>query len=208
MSMRRHDAMRDAGPRPSSDDPLRLRARGKAATGVLVDVLHRFPAWRCLAPGPLPLGATSRILERTVADAPLEREMPGDGRGSERVEIYVALASGVYQYSRVCRLLYGVSRRDIRSELSLLDGLPPAPLNIIYVGHTGRSAHLREQDTTALSAINTATLCEHVDRICVTEKLITVARGWLDRVALGQSIGLGADQHLLLVQSIGYPAAS
>jgi hypothetical protein len=198
--------MRPFDPSRYPDDPLRLHARGMAAVSVLVDVLRRFPARRSLAPGPLPLGTASRILERAVAATPLEREPQGNGLGSEAVDVYVALASGVYQFDRVCRLLYSVSPRDIRPELSSLDRLPPAPLNLIYVAHSGRSAHLREQDTTALSAINTATLCEHVDRFCMTEKLVTAARGWLDRAALASSIGLAPGQHLLLVQSIGYPA--
>jgi len=198
--------MQLSDPRQPRDDPLRLYARGKAAADVLVDVLRRFSATRSLAPGPLPLGTTSRILERAVAATELERETLGDCPGTERVEIYVALASGVYQFDRVCRLLYSVSWRDIRPELSSLDRLPPAPLNLIYIGQTGRSACLREQDTTALSAINTATLYENVDRFCMPEKLVTVARGWLDRHALARSLGLGPGQHLLLVQSVGYTA--
>lgn len=198
--------MRPFDPGRFPDDPLRLHARGMAAVSVLVDVLRRFPARRNLAPGPLPPGTASRILEWAVAATPLEREPQDNGLGSEAVDVYVALASGIYQFDRVCRLLYSVSPRDIRLELSSLDRLPTAPLNLIYVAHSGHSPHLREQDTTALSAINTATLCEHVDRFCMTEKLITAARGWLDRAALARSIGLAADQHLLLVQSIGYPA--
>ena len=185
-------------------DPLGLRSRKLVSAKVLIDLLRRFPATCRIAPAALPVGDIARLLHGAVGGAQLERAplRSGDGEG---VGIYIALDSGVYRYDRYTCLLYMMSSQDIRPGLSLLDRLPPAPLNLLYVGRTGNGAHLREEDTAVLSALNTAALCEQVAHFCAAEGLATAARGWLERGLLAAAIGLPQDEHLLLVQSVGYP---
>ncbi|MFC5549211.1 nitroreductase family protein [Massilia aerilata] len=195
------------GPLRSSgtvEDPLGLRNRKLLAAKVLVDLLRRFPATRRIAPAALPIGDIARLLHGAVGGAQLERPPLRSG-DSEGVGVYVALDSGVYRYDRYTRLLYMMSSEDIRPQLSLLDRLPPAPLNLLYVGRTGCAERRREEDNAVLSALNTAALCEEVAQFCAAEGLSTSARGWLERNLLAATVGMPQDEYLLLVQSVGYP---
>lgn len=186
-------------------DPLGLRDRKLVAAKVLVDILRRFPATRRIAAAELPIGDVARLLHCAVGGAQLERAPQQTGVSSEGIGIYVALASGTYRYDRCTRLLTMVSPKDIRAELSMLDGLPLAPLNLLYVGCSGNVECMRDADSAVLSALNTAALCEHVDHFCTAEKLVAAARGWLERNLLATSVGFRQNEYLLLVQSIGHP---
>lgn len=189
-------------------DPLGLRNRKLVAAKVLVGILRRFPATRRIAPAELPIGDVARLLHGAVGGAPLECAPQPSGGSSEAVGVYVALASGIYRYDRCTRLLTMLSPLDIRAHLSALDGLPLAPLNLLYVGCTGNAECMRDDDTAVLSALNTAALCEHVDRFCAAQKLVAAARGWLERNLLAARIGLPPNEYLLLVQSVGLPACA
>lgn len=185
-------------------DPLGLHNRKVVAAKVLIDVLRRYPATRPIAQAALPIGDTARLLNRAVGGAQLERA-PLHAGDCEGVGIYVALESGVYRYDRYTCLLYMMSALDIRPQLALLDGLPPAPLNLLYVGRAAAGEPGREESTAVLSSLNTAALCEEVAQYCAGVGLVAVARGWLERSLLASAIGLPQDEYLLLVQSVGYP---
>lgn len=192
-------------PSGTQQDPLGLRNRKLVAAKVLVDILRRFPATRRIAPAELPIGDIARLLHGAVGGAQLERAPQRGGGGSEGVGIYVALASGTYRYDRCTRLVSMISPQDIRPQLSVLDRLPLAPLNLLYVCCAGDGQRMPEDDGAVLSALNTAALCEEVDQFCSAEKLVAAARGWLERHLLETSIGLPRNECLLLVQSIGHP---
>lgn len=185
-------------------DPLLLRSRKLVAAKVLVDLLRRFPASRRIASTALPIGDIARLLHGAIGGAQLERAPLRSG-DCEGVGIYVALDSGIYRYDRYTCQLYMMSSQDVRPALSLLDRLPTAPLNLLYVGRSGRGEHLREEDSAVLASLNTAALCEQVEEFCIAEGLVGAARGWLDRNLLANAIGLPQDEYLLLAQSVGYP---
>lgn len=185
-------------------DPLGLRSRKLVAAKILVDILRRFPATHRIAAAALRIGDIARLLHDAVGSAQLERAPLRSGDG-EAVGIYVVLDSGIYRYDRYTCLLYMISPRDIRAQLSMLDGLPPAPLNLLYVGRTAGGDRLREEDAAVLSALNTSALCEQVAQFCAAEGLVATARGWLERNLLAATIGLPQDEYLLLLQSVGYP---
>ena len=186
-------------------DPLNLRNRKLVAAKVLVDILRRFPATRRISPIELPIGDVARLLHAAVGGAALETSPEQSGSSTEGIGVYVALASGTYRYDRCTRLLSMVSPLDIRVQLSALDQLPLAPLNLLYVACTAQGGCLRAEDTTVLSALNTAALCEHVDRFCKMQGLVAAARGWLARNLLSASVGMAGGEYLLLAQSIGRP---
>ena len=48
-------------------------------------------------------------------------------------------------------------------------------------------------------------MAQNVYLYCASQGLATVIRAWIDRHALGQAMELGADQQVLLAQTVGYP---
>jgi nitroreductase len=48
-------------------------------------------------------------------------------------------------------------------------------------------------------------MAQNVYLYCASQGLATVIRAWIDRQALSQAMDLGADQQVLLAQTVGYP---
>jgi nitroreductase len=48
-------------------------------------------------------------------------------------------------------------------------------------------------------------MAQNVYLYCAAQGLATVIRAWIDRHALSQAMDLGADQQVLLAQTVGYP---
>ena len=188
--------------------PSSLHARTMVATRVLADVRRRFSGARALVGDALAPSTATAILEQIVACADLKQWPVDSGTLSAGIDVYVVMASGIYEYDRVSRLLYSVSRKDIRARMASLDDGAQAPMHLVYVGRTGHGGRISANDAMVLSAINAVTLCDAVHRFCMAKRLLTAVRSWLDSQTLARSIGLPQDRQILLVQSIGYPAGS
>lgn len=62
------------------------------------------------------------------------------------------------------------------------------------------------EDKPFYAAADTGFIGENVYLFCASAGLATVIRGYLDREAMGQAMQLGPDQHVVLAQTVGYPA--
>ncbi len=49
-------------------------------------------------------------------------------------------------------------------------------------------------------------ICQNVYLYAASAGLSTVIRAWIDREAIATALGLSHDQHVLLSQTVGYPA--
>ena len=50
-------------------------------------------------------------------------------------------------------------------------------------------------------------ISQNVYLFCAAEGLATVVRGWVDRPALAELMGLASHQHVIAAQSVGYPSS-
>lgn len=184
-------------------NPFTLGPGARIALTTLRHTLHRFSRPQQFIARELPPCTLSRLLWSAAGSA-----AGGAGRvGSDGgVDVYLALASGLYRFDAVRIRLHPLSAADIRCQFSIFDCVPLAPLNLVYVSRVDRRAGMRRQHAAALATIRTAALCENVDRFCAIEGMATTVRGWLDRPSLLDSLGLQSDEQLLLVQSVGYVA--
>jgi len=124
---------------------------------------------------------------------------------SQDMDIYVAMADGVFLYDAKANVLKPVVADDIRA----LTGRQPfpkdAPVNLIYVSDQSKMTRAAPGDRDFYAAAHTGFISQNVYLFCVSEGLATVVRALVDRPALAKALGLRPDQKITLVQTVGYP---
>lgn len=193
--------------RPERDEDRRAMPSdlgARVAVTVLTETLRRFGRSPQFGPRALPPCMMPRLLWEAAGGAACNDLDEACDVADGAIDIYVALASGVYHFDARDKRLRPVSCIDIRCRISAFDGLALAPLNLAYVRRAADTAAPRDQERTALAAIRTASMCKNVARFCAANGLACTVRGWLDRPGL--AVNMGPDDHarLLLMQSVGY----
>ena len=124
---------------------------------------------------------------------------------SQDMDIYVAMADGVFLYDAKANALKPLVADDIRA----LTGRQPfpkdAPVNLIYVSDQSRMTRAAPGDRDFYAAAHTGFISQNVYLFCASEGLATVVRALVDRPALAKALGLRPDQKITLVQTVGYP---
>ena len=126
-------------------------------------------------------------------------------RGYYEIEVYVALADGLYLYDAKANRLEPISGKDLRGATGLQPFVKEAPLNLVYVANYSRMGSYSPQQKDFYSACNTGFIAENVYLYCASAGLATVVRGFVDKPALAKEMRLGPDQKIILAQSVGYP---
>jgi SagB-type dehydrogenase family enzyme len=125
----------------------------------------------------------------------------------QEIDLYVALEEGTYVYYAKGHTLVPVSAADLRAKTGQQEFVGTAPLDLVFVANYGRMGPGNEQEKQFLAACDTGFIAQNVYLACASEGLATVVRGWVDRAELGKALGLKRDQHVMLAQTVGYPAA-
>ena len=124
----------------------------------------------------------------------------------QEIDVYVAMASGLYLYSPKEHQLQPVMPDDIRAATGRQGFAKSVPVNLVYVADFARMGGSPEPDKVFYSAANTGFISQNVYLFCASEGLATVVRGLVDRTALAKIMKLRPEQRVILAQSIGYPA--
>jgi len=137
---------------------------------------------------------------------------PGEGnrtapsaRNWQEIDIYVAMAEGLYLYDAKNHVLNPIILKDMRALTGKQDFVKDAPLNLIYVADFSKMGSASEEDKKLYSAADTGFISQNVYLFCASEGLATVVRGSVDRETLAKAMKLRADQKIILAQTIGYP---
>ncbi len=123
----------------------------------------------------------------------------------QEIDIYVALAGGLYLFRPEEHDLQKISGDDIRSKTGSQDFVAGAPVNLVFVADYSRMTRGSDADKDFYSATDTGFISQNVYLYCASEGLATVVRGWVDREALAKTMGLREDQKIILAQTVGYP---
>jgi len=123
----------------------------------------------------------------------------------QEIDVYVALAEGLYLFRADEHMLEKISGDDIRAATGGQPFVAGAPLNLIFVADYSRMTSGSEADKDFYSATDTGFISQNVYLFCASEGLATVVRGWVDREALAKAMGLREDQKIILAQTVGYP---
>ena len=120
------------------------------------------------------------------------------------IDIYVAMADGVWLYEPKAHVLLPHSKDDIRAQTGSQDFVETAPLNLIYVAHGERMTDITVEERRLYASVDTGFMGQNVYLFCASEGLGTVFRGTVDGAKLGRTLQLPDQQFVTFAQTVGY----
>jgi SagB-type dehydrogenase family enzyme len=123
----------------------------------------------------------------------------------QEIDVYIATAHGLYLYDSAKHTLEQILPDDVREKTGAQAFVKDVPVNLIYVANYSKMSKSSDTDKKPYSFADAAFIGENVYLFCASEGLATVVRGSVDRPALEKSMKIGPEQHVVLVQSVGYP---
>jgi SagB-type dehydrogenase family enzyme len=134
-----------------------------------------------------------------------ERTAPS-AMNAQEIVVYVALAAGLYRYDPEHHALELVAASDARGVTGLQDFVDTAPLDLVYVADHHRMWTIPEGRRDVYAAACAGAIMQNVYLYCASAGLATVARGLFDAGAVSAALGLAPHQHVVLTQTVGWPA--
>jgi len=122
------------------------------------------------------------------------------------MDIYAAMAGGVWLYEPKAHALLPYLKDDIRAATGLQDFVAAAPLNLVYVAHGDRMTDVPAEERRLYASVDAASIGENVYLFCASEGLGTVFRGAVDYPKLTRALQLPDQQFVTFAQTVGYPA--
>lgn len=121
------------------------------------------------------------------------------------IDIYVAMADGVWIYAPGQHELLPCLATDIRAATGLQDFVSEAPVELVYVAHGDRMRDVVAEERRLYASVDAAFIGQNVYLFCASEGLGTVFRGAFDPKKLAQAMKLDDRQFITFVQTVGYP---
>jgi SagB-type dehydrogenase family enzyme len=172
----------------------------------LMQVLNARKTTREFSPEKLSPQVLSDLLWAAFGvNRPDGRRTAPSAMNSQEIDIYVAVAEGVYLYDARPHALKPVVAGDLRAATGGQDFVRSAPLNLVYVADFARMGGAPEQEKVFYSAADSGFIGQNVYLYCASEGLGAVIRGTVDRPALAKALKLRPEQRILLAQTVGYP---
>jgi nitroreductase len=203
------------GPGPERPEDIRLPEPRMTGGRSLMEAIRRRHSTRTFSTTPLSLQELSQVLWAAFG---LTREYAGTGihtPGShsapaahnwQEIDIFVALAEGLYRYDPAGHLLVGVLFEDVR-RLTAHEEQPfvlDAPVILIYVADLERMNDASEWDKGVFPWADTAVMAENVYLYCASADLATVVRALFARPPLAEAMRLHPHQLVTFSQPLGY----
>lgn len=126
-------------------------------------------------------------------------------RNWQEIDIYVTRADGAYRYEASQHRLQHVAAGDLRSLTGTQDFVATAALNLVYVADLSRVTASDAAERRFYCAADAGFIAQNVYLLCAAENLACVVRGLVDRRGLVRALRLGAQQRVILAQTVGYP---
>jgi nitroreductase len=121
------------------------------------------------------------------------------------IDVYAAMADGVWLYDPKQHALRSHLETDIRAQTGLQDFVATAPLNLVYVAHGERMKDISPEERRLYGSVDAAFAGQNVYLFCASEGLATVFRGAVDHEKLNQAMRLENGQFVTFAQTVGYP---
>lgn len=184
--------------------PIALPAPQTNGGKPLMQVLQERASQREFAPGPLSPQVMSNLLWAAwgINRPDSGRRTAPSAMNRQEMDVYVALAGGVYLYDAKNLRLTPVVQADVRALTGTQAYVATAPVNLIYVSRAGGGS---AEDQALAGGTQAGLISENVYLFCTSEGLATVVRGSINRDALAKALQLPAGQKIILAQTVGYP---
>jgi len=170
----------------------------------LMQVLRERASQREFAPDPLPPQVLSNLLWAAwgVSRPDSGKRTAPSAMNRQEMDVYVALADGLYLYEPAGHGLKPVLKDDVRRLTGSQPFVAGAPVNLVYVS---RSRGGSVEDQLIYGGAQAGFISQNVYLFCASEGLATVVRGSVNREALAKAMQLRPGQQIILAQTVGYP---
>ncbi len=121
------------------------------------------------------------------------------------IDIYAAMADGVWLYEPKAHALVPHTKDDFRTETGTQDFVGVAPLDLVYVAHGERMKGVSVEEARLFASADTCFIGQNVYLFCASEGLATVFRGSANQAKLGAALNLPEGQFVTFAQTVGYP---
>ena len=121
------------------------------------------------------------------------------------IDVYAAMADGVWMYEPRSHTLVPHLKADIRALTGMQDFVGGAPLNLVYVAHGERMQDIAPAERRLYASVDTGFIGQNVYLFCASEGLASVFRGAVPYEKLERALRLGKDQFVTFAQTVGYP---
>jgi nitroreductase len=125
----------------------------------------------------------------------------------QEIDVYVAMAQGLYLYDPKGNALTPVVPKDLRALTGTQSYVKNAALNLVYVADLSKMGGGEERLKMYIAAADTGFIGQNVYLFCASEGLATVFRASIDRKRLGEAMKLRPDQRITFAQTVGLPAS-
>jgi nitroreductase len=172
----------------------------------LMQALKERRTTRSFAEQPLPPQVLSNLLWAAWGiNRPDGHRTAPSARNWQEIDVYVALADGLYVYDAKAHGLKRVVARDVRAQIGVQPHSREAPLTLVFVADEQKMGSADEESRRSYAAADAAFIAQNVYLFCASEGLAAVVFAMIDRPAFTQAAGLRPQQRIALAQSVGYP---
>ncbi len=121
------------------------------------------------------------------------------------IDVYAAMADGVWLFEAKTHSLVHYLTDDIRVQTGTQEFVGAAPLNLIYVAHGERMTDISDVERQLYASVDSAFIGQNVYLFCASEGLATVFRAAVDHAKLERALKLPERQFVTFAQTVGYP---
>src|SRR5579883_88719 len=167
----------------------------------LMSALERRHSTREYADRPLPLPVLSDVLWAAFGiNRPSGDRTAPYWRHVMVIDVYAAMADGVWLYDPKAHALLPYLPDDIRAQTGLQEFVATAPLNLIYVAHGERMTDISPEERRLYASVDAGFIGQNVYLFCASEGLGSVFRGAVDTAKLGRTLKLPEQQFVTFAQ--------
>ena len=120
------------------------------------------------------------------------------------IEVYAALARGMYRYDPRAHCLDLVIAADLRALTGYQDFVGEAPVELVYVADLARMQDIAASQREPFAYASAGAIVQNVYLFCAAAGLAVTARSWLNRGTLGAEMRLSRDSVPVLAQTVGH----
>jgi nitroreductase len=125
---------------------------------------------------------------------------------SQEIDIYVALADGVFLYNPKANRLDPVAEGDMRAKTGGQDFVKVAPVELVFVADLARMVKAKPEAREPYAWADTGSISQNVYLYCASAGMATVVHELGERQPLVDAWKLRPEQRIILAQAVGYPA--